>query len=185
MAVGAVRERPDAAGEGPVVASSDGVPGLSATGEMPPKVLAGLLILSLSVIVALIGGTLWAGLDRPGGADTPDTPPASTSAVPESVNAQPQKPSSSALSPAAPAPPPPAPAAAQNPSPAAPAPAPAPQTQQYVPPPAPVEVAPDPPAPAPAPAPAAPPPAPAPALPDILAPILPFLVPPPPPPPAP
>ncbi|MEU6583073.1 hypothetical protein [Nocardia sp. NPDC046763] len=184
MAVGAVRERPDTAGEEPA-ASNDGTPGLTAAGAMPFWVLAGLLVLSISVIFAFIGGTLWAALDRPGGAETPDTPPASTSTAPESVKAQPQAPSPATST--APAPPSPAPAAAPNP---APAPAPstvpqtqqtAPQTQQYVPPPAPVEVAPEPPAPAPAPA--APPPAPA--LPDILAPILPFLVPPPPPPPAP
>lgn len=161
MTVGAVREKPDAAREQPAVPSADGTPGLTAPGEMSPKVLAGLVILSMGVVFALIGGALRAGLDSPGGTEETGTPSSSTT---QPVNAQPPAP--------APAPPPPAPAAPVQ------MPAPAPQSQQYVPP-AQVEVAPETAA-----APPPPPPAPAPpSLPDILAPILPFLLPPPPPPP--
>ncbi|GAB2564316.1 hypothetical protein [Nocardia heshunensis] len=164
MTVGAVREKPDAAREQPAAESVDGTPGLAAPGEMSSKVLAGLVILSMGVVFALIGGTLRAGLENPGGAEETGTPSSSTT---QPVNAQPPAP--------APAPPPPAPAAPVQ----LPAPAPAPQTQQYVPAPAQVEVAPETAA-----APPAPPPPPAPpSLPDILAPILPFLLPPPPPPP--
>ncbi|WP_040805324.1 hypothetical protein [Nocardia concava] len=162
MAVGAVREKPEVAREQPATPSADGTPGLAAPGEMSPKVLVGLVVLSAGVVFALIGGTLRAGLVNPGGGDEPGKPSSSTT---QPVNAKP-----------------PAPTPAPPPAPAAPVqmPAPAPETQQYV-------------APAPAPAPdpttesaAAPPPPPAPAppaLPDILAPILPFLLPPPPPPP--
>lgn len=161
MAVGAVREKPDVAREQPATPSADGTPGLAAPGEMSPKVLIGLIVLSVGVVFALIGGTLRAGLVNPGGGDEPGKPSSSTT---QPVNAKP-----------------PAPAPAPPPAPAAPVqmPAPAPQTQQYVaPPPAPdptteSAVAPPPPPPAPAP----------PSLPDILAPILPFLLPPPPPPP--
>ncbi|MVU75667.1 hypothetical protein GPX89_00220 [Nocardia sp. ET3-3] len=159
MTVGAVREKPDAAREA-VTSPPEGTPGLAAPGEMSPKVLAGLVIVSMGVVVALIGGALREGLNNPVAVEETGTPSASTT--------QPVK-----------APPPPAPAPA--PAPAAPVqmPAPAPQTQQYVAPAAPVEVAPETAA-----APPPPPPAPAPpSLPDILAPILPFLLPPPPPPP--
>src|SRR5690242_4089284 len=94
---------------------------------MSPKVLVGLVVLSMGVVVALIGGLLREGLNAPGGAEETGTPATSTT---QPVNAQAPK---AAPSPAAPAPAPaPAPAApAQLPAPA-PAPAPGPQTQQYV-----------------------------------------------------
>ncbi|MFD7842627.1 hypothetical protein ACFV4K_06790 [Nocardia sp. NPDC059764] len=177
MTVGAVHERPEEADE----ASASGTPGLSAPGAMSPKMLAGLVVLSLSMVIALIGGALREGWNSRGGPEAPAGPApttsqqpvdATTSPVPAPASAPPPGPTP-APGPAAPPPPPPAPVA-QNP-------APAPQTEHYVPPPPPVEVAPAP-APAPEPAPAPAPPPPPPALPDILAPILPFLVPPPPPP---
>ncbi|MFE4457303.1 hypothetical protein ACFROC_08085 [Nocardia tengchongensis] len=188
VGMGAVQDRPEVADEGSA-AGSEGTPGLSAPGAMSPKMLAALIVVSVGMVVALIGGTLREGWNSRGGPDAPAGPAPSTTHQP--VDATSPSPAHSPASapppgpapapgPAAPPPPPPAPVA-QNP-------APAPQTEQYVPPapaPAPVEVAPAPapvPAPAPEPAPA---PAPPPALPDILAPILPFLVPPPPPPPAP
>ncbi|APB01163.1 hypothetical protein [Nocardia seriolae] len=168
MAVGAVRGKPEVVRDRLATASADdpvtaeGTPGLAAPGEMSSKALVGLVILAMGVVVALIGGTLRAGLHNPGGVDETGTPSSSTT---QPVKAQV---------------PPPAPAPA--PAPAAPVqmPAPAPQTEQYVAPPAPVEATTE--------SAAAPPPPPAPAppaLPDILAPILPFLLPPPPPPPPP
>ncbi|MEC3920622.1 hypothetical protein [Nocardia sp. CDC160] len=157
----AVRARPHTVRERPAARPSDGTPGLTAAGEMSPRVLVVLLVLSLGVVAALIGGTLREGLNNPGGGVQTGTPHPSTT---QPVNAQPPKP--------APAPPPPAAPPVQMPGAA-------PQTDQYVAP-APAVVTPESAAAPPAPAPAAPPP-----LPDILAPILPFLLPPPPPPPPP
>ncbi|MEU1432256.1 hypothetical protein ABZ412_34840 [Nocardia sp. NPDC005746] len=130
MTVGAVHERPEVADE----ASAAGTPGLSAPGAMSPKMLAWLVVLSVGMVVALIGGTLREGLNSGGGPEAPAGPPpstsqqplgATTSPVPAPASAPPPGPAP-APGPAAP-PPPPAPVA-QNPSPA-------PQTERYVPPP--------------------------------------------------
>ncbi|MFC9999009.1 hypothetical protein [Nocardia sp. NPDC127526] len=149
MALGAVQDKPAAA-------RGEGTPGVSAPGEMSPKVLVLLIGLSFCLVFGLIGGSLREGF----GASTEGAVETTTSA-----------PGSSTTNPAgSPLPPPP------PPPPAAPVEAPpAPQPEVYE-----AEVV------APAPAPEPPPPQPAPAapsVPDILAPILPFLFPPPPPPP--
>lgn len=158
LALGAVREKPAAD-------KTDDTPGVMASGEMSPRVLVVLLVLSFGLVFALIGGPLKAGLHRPA-ADTsgPVTTTPGTSSSQQPVNAAPPPPA------AAPPPPPPAPVEA------APTPVPAytPQSQPVDI--APVEAPPEPPPPAPA----APPPPP---IPDILAPLIPFLIPPPPPPP--
>ncbi|MFJ4651419.1 hypothetical protein ACIP5Y_09105 [Nocardia sp. NPDC088792] len=160
MVPGAVRED-TAVLEHPAVTADEGTPGLVTPGEMSPRVLVLLLVLSFGVVFSLTAGQLRDGFSW--GTDPSKAPVPST-----------QQPVSAA-SPAPAPPPPPAPAVQPPP------PAPAPQTQDYVP--APVDVPSDTQAPA---APVAPPaPPPAPPIPDILAPILPWLMPPPPPPPPP
>ncbi|WP_369639152.1 hypothetical protein, partial [Nocardia sp. JMUB6875] len=78
MAVGAVREKPDVVREQPATPSADGTPGLVAPGEMSPKVFLGLVVLSVGVVFALIGGSLRAGLVNPGGGDETRVPSSST-----------------------------------------------------------------------------------------------------------
>lgn len=162
MVPGAVRED-TAVREHPAVTADEGTPGLITSGEMSPRMLALLVLLSLGVVVALTGSHLRDGFSW---GTEPSKAPATGTRQP--ANADSAKPA---------APPRPAPAAPAVPPP--PPPAPAPQTQDYAP--APVEAQPDTPASA---APMVPPPPPAP-IPDILAPILPWLMPPPPPPPPP
>ncbi|MFI1917507.1 hypothetical protein [Nocardia sp. NPDC020380] len=161
MVPGAVRED-TAVREHPAVTAEEGTPGLITPGEMSARVLVVLLVLSFGLVFALTAGHLRDGFswgNEPSKAPAPST----------------QQPVNAASSPAAPPPPPAAPVA-----PPPPPPAPAPQTQDYVP--SQVDVQPDTQAPA---APVPPPPPPAPPIPDILAPILPWLMPPPPPPPPP
>ncbi|MFB8009658.1 hypothetical protein [Nocardia sp. NPDC056000] len=163
MSLGAVREKPQ-------VSDDDGTPGVVESGEMSARTLVLMIVLSLGVVLALVGGSVRSSFG--GWGESSDDPAAP-------VTSSTQQPASAGPAPApAPAPAPPPPAPAPEPAPA-PAPAPAPETYY-----APAPVAPAP-APEPAPPPAPAPPPPAPVIPDILAPILPFLLPPPPPPPPP
>ncbi|WP_194853189.1 hypothetical protein, partial [Nocardia sp. SYP-A9097] len=148
MTLGTVREQP-------AVSEDDGIPGVLENGEMSARTLALMIVLSLGVVLALVGGSLRNSFTGTGEtSDKPATPATTSTQQPASAGPPPPAPAPEAVPP----PPPPAP------EPVAPAPAPAPVPQTYYAP-APVEPAPAPEPPAPH---APPPPPPAPVIPDIL-----------------